>query len=180
MKDSPEKISPLRRRMIEDMRMRKLSAGTQSGYIRAVRRFAGYLGRSPDTATDEDLRRYQLHRVDRFVSPITLNATITGLRFFFEVTLKRPELMNKMSHIRVARTLPVVLSREEAARSIESAKTLKQCIRPARGSRYDRIQSSESYDIFVIARIRRGESRDSSGVSRFSRSSPDSDHYWNI
>ena len=125
MKDSPEKISPLRRRMIEDMHMRKLSAQTQSGYLRAVRHFAGYLGRSPDAATDEDLRRYQLHCVDRGVSPTTLNATITGLKFFFEVTLKRPELMNKMSHVRVARTLPVVLSREEAARLIESARTLK-------------------------------------------------------
>lgn len=125
MNDSPERISPLRRRMIEDMRMRKLSIKTQSAYIRAVRHFAGYLGRSPDTATDEDLRRYQLHCVDRGVSPITLNATITGLKFFFEVTLKRPELMKKMSHLRVARTLPVVLSREEASRLIESARTLK-------------------------------------------------------
>ena len=125
MKDSPEKISPLRRRMIEDMRMRKLSHQDSEQYIRAVRHFAGYLGRSPDTATDEDLRRYQLHCVDRGVSPITLNATITGLKFFFEVTLKRPELMSKMSHVRVARTLPVVLSREEASRLIESARTLK-------------------------------------------------------
>jgi integrase/recombinase XerD len=125
MKDSPEKISPLRRRMIEDMRMRKLSTKTQSCYIRAVRHFAGFLGRSPDTAKDEDLRRYQLHCVDRGISPITLNVTITGLRFFFEVTLKRPELMRKMSHVRVARTLPVVLSREEASRLIESASTLK-------------------------------------------------------
>jgi integrase/recombinase XerD len=125
MKDSPEKISPLRRRMIEDMRMRKLSAKTQSTYIRAVRHLAGYLGRSPDTATDEDLRRYQLHCVDRGVSPMALNAMITGLRFFFDVTLKRPELMSKMSHLRVARTLPVVLSREEASRLIESARTLK-------------------------------------------------------
>ena len=105
MKDSPEKISPLRRRMIEDMRMRKLSTKTQDTYIRAVRHFAGYLGRSPDTARDEDLRRYQLHCVDRGVSPITLNATITGLKFFFEVTLKRPELMGKMSHVRVVRNL---------------------------------------------------------------------------
>ena len=58
MKDSSEKISPLRRRMIEDMRMRKLASGTQSGYIRAVRHFSGWLGRSPDTASAEDLRRY--------------------------------------------------------------------------------------------------------------------------
>ena len=125
MKDLPEKISPLRRRMVEDMRMRKLCAQTQSGYIRAVRHFAGYLGRSPDTATDEDLRRYQLHCVDRGVSPMALNAAITGLKFFFDVTLKRPELMSKMSHVRVARTLPVILSREEASRLIESARTLK-------------------------------------------------------
>ena len=125
MNDSSEKISPLRRRMIEDMRMRKLSTKTQSSYIRAVRHFAGYLGRSPATARDEDLRRYQLHCVDRGVSPITLNATITGLKFFFEVTLKRPELLAKMSHVRVSRTLPVVLSREEASRLIESASTLK-------------------------------------------------------
>ena len=79
MKDSPEKISPLRRRMIEDMQMRKMSSKTQSGYIRAVRHFAGYLGRSPDTASDEDLRRYQLHCVDRGVSPTTLNVNGTYL-----------------------------------------------------------------------------------------------------
>ena len=90
MKDLPEKISPLRRRMIEDMRMRKLSAKTQSSYIRAVRHFAGYLGRSPDTATDEDLRRYQLHCVDRGVSPITLNATITLIVPEENWTLVRP------------------------------------------------------------------------------------------
>src|SRR5260370_31356 len=125
MNDPHEKISPLRRRMIEDMRMRKLSTKTQSTYIRAVRHFAGYLGRSPDTASAEDLRRYQLHCVDRGVSPITLNATITGLKFFFEVTISRPELMSKMRPVRVARTLPVILSREEASRLIESARTLK-------------------------------------------------------
>ncbi len=107
MKDSPEKISPLRRRMIEDMRLRKLVTKTQDGYIRAVRHFAGWLGRSPDTASVEDLRRYQLHLVDRGISPITLNATITGLKFFFEVTLSRPDLMAKMRPVRVAQTLPV-------------------------------------------------------------------------
>src|SRR5260370_2005797 len=109
MNDPHEKISPLRRRMIEDMRMRKLSTKTQSTYIRAVRHFAGYLGRSPDTASAEDLRRYQLHCVDRGVSPITLNATITGLKFFFEVTISRPELMRKMRPLRRPRPLPVIL-----------------------------------------------------------------------
>jgi integrase/recombinase XerD len=125
MNDSTRVISPLRQRMIEDMRMRKLSAKTQSSYIRAVRHFAGWLRRSPDTASAEELRRYQLHCVDRGVSPITLNATITGLKFFFEVTMNRPELMAKMRPVRVARTLPVILSREEVSRLIDSARTLK-------------------------------------------------------
>jgi integrase/recombinase XerD len=125
MKDSPEKISPLRRRMIEDMRLRKLVTKTQDGYIRAVRHFAGWLGRSPDTASVEDLRRYQLHLVDRGISPVTLNATITGLKFFFEVTLSRPDLMAKMHPVRVAQTLPVILTREEVGRLIDSARTLK-------------------------------------------------------
>jgi site-specific recombinase XerD len=111
--------------MIEDMRMRKLAAKTQSGYIRAVRHFAGFLGRSPDTASAEDLRRYQLHLVDRGILPITLNATITGLKFFFEVTVNRADLMAKMRPVRVAHTLPVILSREEVSRLIDSARNLK-------------------------------------------------------
>ena len=90
-----------------------------------MRHFAGWLGRSPDTASVEDLRRYQLHLVDRGISPITLNATITGLKFFFEVTLSRPELMAKMQPVRVAQTLPVILTREEVGRLIDSARTLK-------------------------------------------------------
>lgn len=87
------RISPLRQRIIEDMRLRKLSAKTQSGYICAVRHFSGWLGRSPDTASAEDPRRYQLHCVDRGVSPITLNATTTGSKSVFEVTVNRPEVM---------------------------------------------------------------------------------------
>lgn len=125
MNTTTPRVSPLRQRMIEDMRMRKLSAKTQSSYIRAVRHFSGWLHRSPDTASVEDLRRYQLHCVDRGVSPITLNATITGLKFFFEVTVNRPELMAKMRPVRVARTLPVILSREEVSRLIDGARTLK-------------------------------------------------------
>ena len=93
MDSSTQRISPLRRRMIDDMRMRKLSDKTQRHYIRAVHQFAGFLGRSPDTASVEDLRRYQLHLVDHGISPISLNAAITGLKFFFEVTLDHGELM---------------------------------------------------------------------------------------
>jgi integrase/recombinase XerD len=87
MDASPRAISPLRQRMIDDMRMRKLSEKTQSHYLRWVQRFAVFIGRAPDTATVEDLRCYQLHLVDHGTSPVSLNAAITGLKFFFEVTL---------------------------------------------------------------------------------------------
>ena len=117
--------TPLRQRMIDDMRMRKMAEHTQDGYIRAVRKLAAFLGRSPDTATVEDLRRFQLHLVDSGTGPVTINATITGLKFFFDITLSQPELMAKMQHVRVPRTLPVVLSREEAARLIAAAPNLK-------------------------------------------------------
>jgi integrase/recombinase XerD len=120
-----ETISPLRQRMLDDMRMRQLAPKTQSHYLRAVRQFAAFLGRSPDTADIEDLRRYQLHLVDHGISPVSLNAAITGLKFFFDITLDRAELMAKMQPVRVPRTLPVVLSREEVARLIAAAGNLK-------------------------------------------------------
>jgi hypothetical protein len=86
--------------MVEDMRLRKLAPKTQAAYIRAARKFTKFLGHSPDTATDEDLRRFQLHMVDEGTSPITLNATIVGLNFLFEVTLLlRPgEVLSRISH----------------------------------------------------------------------------------
>ena len=125
MTDSNKSISPLRQRMIEDMTMRKLSPKTQSGYIRAVKKLTCFLGRSPATASREDLRRFQLHLVEGGVSSVTLNATITGLRFFFEVTLERSDAMVKMSHVHQPRTLPVVLSAQEVGRVIEAAGSLK-------------------------------------------------------
>ena len=125
MNSTTETISPLRQRLLDDMRMRKLSPKTQSGYIRTVSRLYGWLGRSPDTATAEDLRRYQLHLVDHGISPISLNVTITGLKFFFETTLDRPEVMTKMHPVPVPRKIPVVLSRDEVARLIGAAGNLK-------------------------------------------------------
>ena len=83
--------TPLRWRMIEDMRMRKLEHKTQEAYIRAVCKLAAFLRRSPDTSTVEDLRRFQLHLVDRGTSPITLNATLTRLRSFSDVMLHQPQ-----------------------------------------------------------------------------------------
>jgi site-specific recombinase XerD len=111
--------------MIDDMRMRKLSPKTRESYIRIVRQFARFLGRAPDTATDEDLRRYQLHLVDHGISPSSLNATITGLRFFFEITVKHADVMDGMDTVHVPRRLPVVLSREEVSRLIAAASGLK-------------------------------------------------------
>src|SRR5438552_3899088 len=125
MDASPRAITPLRQRMIDDMRMCKLSEKTQLQYIRAVRRLAAFLGRSPDTVTVEDLRRYQLHLVDHGTSPVSINAAITGLKFFFDVTLDRRELITKMRPVRVPRKLPVVLSRDEVARLIAAAGNLK-------------------------------------------------------
>ncbi len=118
-------ISPLRQRMLDDMRMRQLAPKTQTCYIRAVKRLAGFLGRSPHSATVEDLRRFQLYLVDHGTSPITVNATLTGLKFFFDVTLDRAEVMAKMRSVRVPRKLPVVLSREEVAGLIAAAPGLK-------------------------------------------------------
>ncbi len=118
-------ISPLRQRMMDDMRMRKLAPKTQTHYLRAVRQFTVFLGRAPDTASIEDLRSYQLHLVDHGVSPVSLNAAITGLKFFFETTLGRDDLMAKMRPVYLPRTLPVILSREEVGRLIAAASNLK-------------------------------------------------------
>jgi integrase/recombinase XerD len=118
-------VSPLRQRMLDDMRMRQFAEHTQEGYIRAVRKLATFLARSPHTASSEDLRRFQLHLVDTGTGPVTINATLTGLKFFFDITLGRPELMLKMTHVAVPRKLPVILSPEEVGRLIAAAPNLK-------------------------------------------------------
>jgi Phage integrase, N-terminal SAM-like domain len=89
---STDSISPLRQRMIEDMNARKLCAGTQKGHIRSCRRFAAFLKRSPDTATAEDIRRFQLHLAETAMSICNRNRIMTGLRFMFRVTLRRLDL----------------------------------------------------------------------------------------
>lgn len=117
--------SPLRQRMIDDMRMRKFGEKTQLDYVRAVRNFSKYLGRSPDTAKVEDLRNYQLHLVDHGISPASLNSAISGLKFFFNVTLDRDELVAKLQPVHMPRKLPVILSREEVRQLIAAAGNLK-------------------------------------------------------
>lgn len=125
MTSAKSTVSPLRQRMLDDMRMRKFGEKTQADYIRAVRNFTKYLGRAPDTATVEDLRNYQLHLVDHGVSPASLNSAISGLKFFFSITLDRPELVAKMQPVHLPRKLPVILSPEEVKRLIAAAGNLK-------------------------------------------------------
>ena len=112
MAQSNKSISPLRQRMIEDMMMRKFTPKTQSGYIRSVKNLTRFLGRSPDTATAEDLRLFQIHMSKTDVSNQTINITISGLRFFFEVTLDDQNVLKKMSPIYDPRNLPFGLSVE--------------------------------------------------------------------
>jgi site-specific recombinase XerD len=111
--------------MIEDMTLRKLGEKTQIQYIRAVVKFTRYLGRSPDTATVEDLRLFQLHMVEQGTSSITLNATLTGLKFFFEHTLDRPELLKKVKRVYEPRKIPEVLSVAEVTRLLDAAGSLR-------------------------------------------------------
>lgn len=125
MNPSSATVSPLRQRMLDDMRMRNLAPKTQSAYIRAVRSLAGFLRRPPDTASPEDLRLFQLHLVGAGTSAVSVNATLTGLKFFFDVTIERPDAMSKMQPLRTPRRLPVVLSREEVARLIAATPSIK-------------------------------------------------------
>ncbi len=118
-------VSPLRQRMIEDMTLRKLGPSTQTGYIRAVVKLTRYLGRSPDTATAEDLRLFQLHMVQQGDSSITINATLTGLKFFFDNTLDKPERLKKVQRVYEPRKIPEILSVEEVTRVLKAAGSLK-------------------------------------------------------
>jgi integrase/recombinase XerD len=120
-----EVISPLRRRMIEDMTIRKLSPKTQQGYIRTIRNLAAFLGRSPDKASFEDVRRFQLHVAQSGVGTGALNATVAALRFFFRVTLKRYAIIEHTAFIHEPRKLPVVLSPDEMVRLLDAAPGLK-------------------------------------------------------
>jgi len=127
-------MSPLRRRMIEDMTIRKLAPKTQRDYLQRVKNFAAVLGRSPDTASAEDVRRYQRHLTASGVGVPTLNQTVSTLRFFFKVTLGRPDLVEHTAFVREPRKLPVVLSPEEVARLLDAAPALKAALSVAYGA----------------------------------------------
>jgi site-specific recombinase XerD len=120
-----ECITPLRQRMIEDMSVRHFASKTQHDYIRTVMKLTRFLGRSPDTATNEDLRRFQLHLTENRAGAPIINSTVSALRFFFTVTLGRADAARHLTFVHEPRKLPVVLSPEEVARLLEAAPGVK-------------------------------------------------------
>jgi integrase len=122
---STDAVTPLRHRMIEDMNARKLCAGTQRGHIHCCERFAVFLNRSPDTATTEDIRRFQLHLAEAGVSICNRNRIMTGVRFLFRVTLRRLDLAAEIYHIREPQKIPLVMSPDETRRLLAVASNLE-------------------------------------------------------
>src|SRR5215467_12534971 len=137
-----EAIPPLRQRMIEDMDARKLCAGTQRGHIRSCRRFAAFLKRSPETATFEDIRRFQLHLGEIGVTICSRNCIMTGLRFLFRVTLRRLDLANELYHLRAPQKIPLVISADEAKRLLAVAERRERMRSSITGNLEDRSKVS--------------------------------------
>src|SRR3954467_7928344 len=173
---SPEAISPLRRRMIEDMTIRQFGEHTQRAYIRQVRALTAFLARSPDQAEPEDLRRYQLHLASCGASYARMNLASTALRFFFHVTLGRPGFGDRMARIPSPERLPVVLSPEEVARLLAHAPGLKYraalSLAYGCGLRVSEIVNLKVTDIDsarMLIRVEQGKGR----KDRFAMLSPD-------
>src|ERR1700758_4239969 len=158
-------ISPLRRRLIEDMTIRRLSPKTHYQYIRHVKKFADFLGRSADKATPEDVHRYQLWLASIGTTVPTVNVSATALRFFFRVTLKRHDLAEEVVSPREPRRLPVVLSPEEIGRLLASATNIKHkaalSLTYATGLRASEVISLKLTDIDrerMVIRVEQGKS----------------------
>ena len=118
---SPRPVSPLRARMIEDMTVRGFKQDTRRDYVRHVRAFAAFIDRSPDTATAEDLRLFQLHQTRIGMQPPSINSAVSALRFFFTVTLDRPDLARRLTVVPYPRRIPAVLSVEEVTLLLRAA-----------------------------------------------------------
>jgi integrase len=158
-------ISPLRRRLIEDMAIRRLSPKTQLHYIRHVKKFADFLGRSADKATPEDVHRYQLWLASIGTTVPTVNVSATALRFFFRITLKRHDLTEEVVSTREPRRLPVVLSPEEVGRLLAVARNIKHkallSLAYATGLRASEVVSLKLTDIDsdrMVIRVEQGKS----------------------
>src|ERR1700726_208022 len=118
-------VTPLRQRMIEDMNARKLGAHSQRSHIYSCRRFAAFLKRSPDTATPDDVRRFQLHLAETGMSICNRNRIMTGVKFLLRVTLRRLDLAAEIYHLREPQTIPLVMSPDETKRLLAVASSLK-------------------------------------------------------
>jgi integrase/recombinase XerD len=118
-------VSPLRQRMIEDMAARKLGPHSQRSHIYSCRRFAAFLKRSPDTATADDVRRFQLHLVQAGLSVGNRNRIMTGVKFLFRVTLRRHDLVAEIYHLPEPQKLPLTMSPNEAERLLDMAGSLR-------------------------------------------------------
>ena len=157
-------ISPLRQRMIDEMTMRRMSPKTQQGYIRAVKKFADFFGRSPDKATAEDIRRFHVHLAKTMGRIPTMNATMTALKFFFGVTLGRRDVVDAIPFAREPRKLPVVLSPEEVAQLLAAAVNIKYrtalSLAYATGLRVSEVVSLKVTDIDskrMVVRVEQGK-----------------------
>ncbi len=159
-------ISPLRQRMAGDMTIRGFTPSTQRGYLAAVENLTSFLGRSPDGATAEDLRRYQLHMRSSGASATSMNAAVSALRFFFGVTLGRGDAQVGMTTVREPQKLPVVLSPEEVAHLLDAAPGLKYraalSVAYGAGLRASEVVSLKLTDIDssrMVIRVERGKGR---------------------
>jgi integrase/recombinase XerD len=159
-------MSPLRRRMIEDMTIRKLAAKTQHDYIQRVKDFAVFLGRSPASASTEDVRRFQLQLSSSGARTPKINATVSALRFFFDVTLNRADLAKQTTFIHEARKVPVILSPDEVRRMLEAAPGLKYkaalSVAYAAGLRVSEVVALKVSDIDskrMLLRVEQGKGR---------------------
>src|SRR5471032_2013392 len=164
MSDKP--ISPLRRRMIEDMTVRNFVEETRNNYIRHVRTFTAFLGRAPDTAAPEDLRLFQLHQTQIGVRAPSINGSVVALRFFFTVTLDRPEMARHLTFVREPRNMPAVLSPEEVARLLEAAPGVKYkaalSVAYGAGLRVSEVATLKVHDIDserMLLRVEQGKGR---------------------
>jgi integrase/recombinase XerD len=122
---STDAVTPLRQRMIEDMNARKLGAHSQRSHIYSCRRFAAFLKRSPDTATPDDVRRFQLHLAETGMSICNRNRIMTGVKFLLRVTLRRLDLVAEIYHLREPQKIPLVMSQDETRRLLAVAGSLK-------------------------------------------------------
>jgi integrase/recombinase XerD len=161
-----EAMSPLRRRMIEDMTIRNFGPKTHHDYIRSVKNLTKFLGRSPDTASNEDVRRFQLHLTSDGISAGSMNNTVSGLRFFFRVTVGRNDIANHLPFVRQPQKLPIILSPEEVSRFLAAAPGLKYkaafSVAYGAGLRAAEVMSLKPTDIDskrMVIRVEQGKGR---------------------